>query len=86
MFPDFKQSYNNLKVGNKVKYLGNFITDQLTDNVDAGYAAGCIPNPTLLHKGFGMCCATGVKVSLFQRRQVAYNDAMKLLKRPVWCE
>ncbi len=33
-FPDFKLSDNNLEVRKKVKYLGHFITEQMTDDDD----------------------------------------------------
>lgn len=55
-FPDFKLSDNNLAVCNKVKYLGDFITEQLTSDKDI-YRQCCVmcAQANILSPKFNMC-------------------------------
>lgn len=64
--PDFKLSDINLSVCNKLKYLGHFITEQMTDDEDIYRQCRmmCAQANVLLRKF--SACTDGVKMSLFR--------------------
>ena len=93
VFPNVILSSNILLVCNEMKYLGHYISDDLSDDKD-------------IHRQRCKLCSVDVKVSLFkyfctplytahlwsnykassmQKLKVAYNDALRLLVRvPRW--
>jgi len=58
-FPDFKLSDNYLGFCDEVKYLGHFISEQMTDDEDM-----YMHKQTLSHAG--LVCVEGVEMSLFR--------------------
>ena len=65
-FPVFKLSDNNLEVWNKIKYLGHFVTDQMTDDDDIyRQCRKLYAQANTIARKFSHC-STNVKVSLFK--------------------
>ena len=64
-FPLFKLSDNSLEVWSKIKYLGHFITDQMTDDDDIYRQCQKLYAQAYTIARMFSQCSTNVKVSLF---------------------
>lgn len=79
-FPDFCLSGQRLSVCRKTKYLGHFITDQLSDDEDIYRQCRILyAQANMLVRKFHMCSAN-VKVHLFR------TYCTPLYTAPLWCK